>query len=436
MPTQEFVLFILQQYLTTSEYNDNIDVIMSKAEVKYSKKPMPTDFLYGKATGSVGPVEKFESTFFVRNRMMCPQPSWVSQLPAKAVPQLTGNPCYFAPFFTSADGKSVVVNLGNSLPTDVPGFTPWEEVLGELWLVALPKGKISPNEATPLAQIPHDEQFISQNAGFFSATLEEDVSDLPLGILSVLPSGDKHLLLAENKDGHYLRADQFVYRMNPGMSTTTEFPRGDTASVDIHVLKFGQPVKDGTQITMTMMTETEALLYTPNTLGTSGSNGIKNVSVPQDALKLTPKNPPDNPASGKPTSVTVNSIATFNLSCTPPGNPRHYVDGQVYFLNYGFGDPSIGPFFIQNQNDLVSIQVYNEKAEEAPADILAKWGRLYKIMNFLTDEGKVKQIDRRNMIKLLLEKPFTELQHMPVTRDMSEPQRAKIVSWINELNSQ
>ena len=59
---------------------------------------------------------------------------------------------------------------------------------------------------------------------------------------------------------------------------------------------------------------------------------------------------------------------------------------------------------------------------------------MYGFGNFLTDKEKVEQIDRRNMIKLLLEKPFTELEHMPVTRDLGAAARAKIVSWIDELN--
>ncbi len=90
---------------------------------------------------------------------------------------------------------------------------------------------------------------------------------------------------------------------------------------------------------------------------------------------------------------------------------------------------------IQDVNDIISVLVYDETVELAALDILAKWGRLYKIMSFLTDKAKVEQIDLRNMIKLLLEKPFTELVHMPVTRDLGAAARAKIVNWINELNN-
>ncbi len=421
VPAQDFVLFMLKQYLTTEEFNANIDTIMATTQKAYTGSTTEP-FLYGLMTGTVGPATADEPTFFVRHRMMCPQTQWISQQP--------GNPCYFAPFITSVCGKSVTVNLGNSLPTDLPGNSPYSEVLGDLWLVSFPPGETFPGRAKRLVQIPYDTDFITQKAGVFSATLDEDVSAVPLGIMSVFPAGSaltESLVLAENQDGYCLRADQFVYRMNPGVGTTPEFPRGETASVDIHVLKYGQPVPDGVKITMTMMNECQATLYTGGTLGTGGTRGIENLSLPQDALKM------DGQIS-KATATTISGVATFKLSCTPPGNPRKYVDGQVYFLNYGFEDSSIAAFYIQDPNDIVSVLVYDETAEMEASDILAKFGRLYKIMSFLTDKSKVEQIDLRNMIKLLLEKPFTELEHMPVTRDLGAAARTKIISWINQLN--
>ena len=421
IPAQDFVLFMLQQYLTKDEFNANIDTIMATTEQAYTGSTSEP-FLYGLTTGTAAPTTKEEPTFFVRNRMMNPQTSWISQQ--------ASNPCNFAPFVTSACGKSIVINLGNSLPTELPGNTPYSEVLGELWLVKFPLGEVSLDKATKLVQIPYSEDFITKQSGLFSAKLDEDVSGIPLGIVSVFPAGTEpaeSVVLAENKDGYYLRADQFVYRMNPGVQTTPDFPRGDTNSVEVHVLQFGQPVADGMQISMTMMSKCQASLYTEGTLGTSGTRGIENLSLPQDALKMNGQNP-------QAIAVTKGGVATFDLSCTPPGNPRKYVDGQVYFLNYGFNDPAISSFFVQDPNDIVSVLVYDETAELPASEILAKFGRIYKIMSFLTDKSKVEQIDLRNMIKLLLEKPFTELEHMPVTRDMGSAARDKIVSWINELN--
>ena len=96
IPAQDFVLFMLQQYLTTAEFNANVDTIMATTQQPYAGSTSEP-FLYGLTTGTAGPATECEPTFFVRNRMMCPQTPWISQQ--------AGNPCYFAPFITSACGK-------------------------------------------------------------------------------------------------------------------------------------------------------------------------------------------------------------------------------------------------------------------------------------------------------------------------------------------
>ncbi len=419
VPTQDFVLFMLQQYLTTAEYNANIETIMAKTQQPYTGSTTE-DFLYGLTCGTAGPACEAEPTFFVANRMMNP---------------VQGSPAYFAPFVLSNGGKTICLNLGNSLPTELPGQTPWASKLGQMWLVAFPIGEEASTEnAKRIAQIPYGAELMKQSAGFFTADLGSDHSAIPLGLLSVFEDGNpESILLAEDQNGYYLRADQFVFRMNPGIPTTPENPRGETATVEIHALKFGQPVDDGTGITLSLMNSFEAQKYTAATLGTSGTNGLENLSIPPDALKV--NNQPHQPGSSYTVDAkTKGGVAAFDLSCTAPGNPRRYVDGQIYLLNYSFTDSDISGTYTQDANDLISIQVYDELAEDSGVDILGKFGRLYAIMNFLTDEEKISQIDLRNMIKLLLEKPFGELQHMPVTRDISDAARDKVIAWINELN--
>ena len=56
VPAQDFVLFMLQQYLPLEEYNANIETIVAKTEVAYT--PSTTEaFLHGLTTGSAGPAE-------------------------------------------------------------------------------------------------------------------------------------------------------------------------------------------------------------------------------------------------------------------------------------------------------------------------------------------------------------------------------------------
>jgi len=403
VPTEIFVKYMLKQYLTLEEFNDNIDTILQITATTYDRSAHTYEYLEGMITGTVGPSSASEPAYFVPSRLMFPTPKSIA---------------FYAPFDINENGI-ISVNLGNALPTETPGKNLYQEELGELWLVGFPHGEISIENMEQLVRIPYEEaDFISKKAGVFTYKLEDDWSETPLGIYSI-PTKDlsRTILLAEDQNGYYLRADQFVYRMNPGYDTTIEFPRGKTNTVNIHALKFGKPVADGTEISLTMKTENEAISYTVQTQGTSGTLGVENLSIPQNILSF--------PKSVK----TENGIAAFDMSCQDPGNPRGYIDGQVYFLDYNFASHPI----TMDPNDIVSVMVYDQNVEEDATKILVKFGRLYKIMGFLTNEEEI--VDKRNVIKTLLQRPMADLVHMPVTRDLSAAARNKIVEWVDEFNN-
>ena len=413
IPTLDFVKYIMQQFLNTEEYNQCIDTVLSVTKQTDYVGSTTQPFTQGLLTGTVGAGSVIAPTYFVPSRVMAPY-------------DMQHQYCYFAPFTIDANNV-LTLNLGNSLPTEVPGSTPYADLLGDLELVSFTKRDTSAANATSIAPIEYSEEMITNQAGFVTMKLTGDYSSVPLGI----KSSAKGIVLAEDPNGYSMRADQFVFRMNPGVSGAS-VPRGDTATVSIYVNEFGQAVPDGTEVVMSMMTPGEALTYTSQTPGTGGTRGIENVSIPQDALKMA--GGAINGGKWQASATTTNGVATFTLTCTDPGNPRMYVDGQVYFLNYNFGDASIKSTYTQDPNDIISVQVYSQKTEAEAVDVLKKFGMLYKIMAFLTDEQQVEQIDMRNMIKLLLERPYDQIQHMPLTRDMSDSARDKIVDWINTLN--
>ncbi|GJM22641.1 MAG: hypothetical protein DHS20C15_25560 [Planctomycetota bacterium] len=416
VPTQDFVLFMLGEYLTTDEYNNQAERILNATSTTYHGSG-PQDFLFGLVSGTAAPTVAGEPTNFVANRMLNPTEN---------------SPAFDAPFVVAGNGTSLVLNLGNSLPTENPGFVAWNAKLGTLTLVALTDG-LNPDGATSITTIPYDDPaFLTEAAGFFSFTLPRDCSTTPLGLVSEV-SGTRTLILAENLEGYYLRADQFVFRMNPGLPTTAEFPRGETATATVHALRFGEPVPDGTPITVTMMTPKQAFDYTNNTVGTGGTIGLKNLSVPPEAVQVNGTTIHADALSV--TATTVGGVATFNLSCTDPGNPRHYISGQIYFLNYMFADATIAKGYHQNSDDLLSLQVYSQDWEPDAPTTLAKWGRIYKVMNMLTDEKAVSSLNLRNLIKTMLERPYSAREHMPLTRDLGAAAHNKIISWINHLNN-
>ena len=397
VPTEAFVTYQLQQYLSTDEYNASISLILKNTILLPYTGYTSYPFTFGFIAGTIGTAAGNEPEFFVPSRMMAPQPNM--------------NMINFAPFAVSDDGHTVSINLSNSLAVKNPGVDIYQEKLGTLLLVSFPNGDMSAANANKLVEIPYTNPgFMTINAGIFAAKLNDNLSETPLGILSIGQNNAETILLQENKDGYYLRANQFVFRMNPGVATTPENPRGKTATVEIHVLKFGKPVPDKTRIAMADI-----------------NPGVSNppISTPENALTV-------SPASG--VATTVGGIAKFKLKATDPGNPRGYINGQLYFKSYGFKNKSVNDSYIQDPSDFISIQIYNQVSGEEAINILNKYGRLYKIMGFLADDEKVEQPATRNMIKTLLSKPMADTVHMPVTRDLSDADKKRVIDWINGLN--
>ena len=155
VPTEKFVTYMLPQYLTTEEYNTNIDIILETTKLAYTGSTT-YDFLCGMITGTVGPSSTSDPAYFVPSRMMIPSKNSIA---------------YYTPFVIDDTGI-ITMNLGNSLPTDNPGNDIYTAKLGTLWLVAFPNGDINLQSAKKLVQIPYEgKDFYANSAGFFTKKL-------------------------------------------------------------------------------------------------------------------------------------------------------------------------------------------------------------------------------------------------------------------------
>ncbi len=240
------------------------------------------------------------------------------------------------------------------------------------------------------------------------------------------PSAVWMTLLEENSEGLSMRADQFIFRMNPGLKTTPTFNLGETNTVNIYVRKFGRV--EGTEslkIGLSTMDPDAAFKYTLGTLGTSGTHGINptNISTPEGKLLL----------SSSTLNVT-GGKATLTITGTNPGNPRGYVDGQVYFTTYTFSPPVAD--YNQDPNDLLSAQIYQANPitgtpswTNGIGDILRQYGMLYPIMGrfqLWTYEGVV---ENRDKIQRVLGLDISQPLHMPVSRDLSTIKCNILLDW-------
>jgi hypothetical protein len=211
-------------------------------------------------------------------------------------------------------------------------------------------------------------------------------------------------------------------------------PYGESANVDIYATQFGRPAS-GQEIEVSLLSSLEAATYSNNTLGTGGTTGMVNMSVPESAVQLEGR-------GSSPVSITTgeNGKATLQVKALDPGNPRGYMDGQIYFLRYGFKDAAIRDSYVQSPDDLISVQVYQEQPDienvtwgNFVQSILAQYAKIYPVMGFLnlSDPENVKKHAKE--IKCALLRSVQEGCHMPVTRDLSESRTKLIVAWLDQF---
>ncbi len=428
IPTESYFQKLLARQKVDSKY---VGTITTVAKQPYTPAT-PYPFTHGQVAGSIG-IQRSDEPAHVAagSRMLTPSPGTQGKF------GVYDPLCNDAPFkvIEQESKPAVAVNLGNSLPSTTAGSVPYQQKLGTLKLCYFDVekgGEISAANAKPLpGDIDYDPgTFFTESSGIVDLPVEEGIIGKPMGLVQVDDSGAvTEVFLQEDVDGYYLRADRFVFRMEPGAPSAEQ-------AVEIYVTQFGQPKKDEV-VEVHLMTPDEAVAYTNATPGTGGSPGVNNLSIPQTAITI------ENPEA----TTDENGKATITVKASDPGNPRDYIDGQIYFLTYKLKSADKG--YSQSPDDIITIQVYQQHPlsllipENNPTsklitwnngvrDILAQYDKLYPVMSFL-DLGNYEVVtEPKNLqkIKTVFETTLENPIHMPVTRDLSESRRAVILSWI------
>src|SRR5262249_8472163 len=110
-----------------------------------------------------------------------------------------------------------------------------------------------------------------------------------------------NVALAENDDGAYVRADQFVFRLDPGSSAAT----------DLIASKFGVPFVDATVQAQAQPFSIPA-------------------SSPLPLLEVVSK-------------TDANGRAKLTITAVDPGSPRAFIDGQVYAISFSLRESLADP---------------------------------------------------------------------------------------------
>jgi hypothetical protein len=216
--------------------------------------------------------------------------------------------------------------------------------------------------------------------------------------------------LQENPTGISINVERRIVRLNHGESVQTE----------LYATKFGLPA-GGEKI---------ELALNPGLLGQQSKSGEKLAGpasgVPSDVLQF-------------PKSVITdrNGVASFKISAVKaPGNPRKYIDGQVYALAFtSKSDLQPGP------DRFVSIRVFDDQViPEKPTwwtDIVpmfTNYVRLFPFMQDRLDLGDYPTASQgiQSISWLIHETSEDDPRYMPVTRDFSAAKKKILKRWIEQ----
>ncbi|HEX8565203.1 MAG TPA: hypothetical protein VF648_06000 [Pyrinomonadaceae bacterium] len=360
-------------------------------------------FTLGRIAGSIGPSSADEPEQFVLGRQLFPQPQ-PQQLPGGM------STCNYATAIVDEKLNAITLDFGNSLQYAAGARIAETRNL----TLAIDKGSDGNPDYVFLGKINYsDPDWYISSAGICQFPLSKEnlelVNKFPLVIVDYQPSQtDAFTLNAQatvvlQESVEYVRADKFVFYLNPDESCQVEF----------YATQLGKPM-DGAAISLQLF---------------SGALGPAppNFAVPTDILTF-------------PAAVNTDSDgkAVINISATAPGNPRGYIDGQVYGISYNLSDDQ---FQNCNQANFISLLVFNSVPEATVKNptwddiqpIMQQYANLYPIMSKgvfnLADKDAVDA--NAEILKFVFSKDRTDPNYMPATRDLSRDKQQMIINYLD-----
>jgi len=387
----------------------------------FDRDPHAPDYTTGIVVGSIGPARRAEPKHFVLGRqLVAPLAGGNPTAPAHAVYSFT---CV-----VHTQTQVLSADMGNCLPIlEADGAL---QDIGTLALAVAKQAGISAGDRVGkdvlaiVGQVPYLEPgWYERTAGIVDLSyghddwLREHIGDHPLVLVRSSGADQFEVLIGEAAEGLYARADDPVYRLNPG----------ETAEVKFYGTRFGVPHS------MTL-----ALAPNNSMIGGAGTGAklnaetwpVPEVGIPVSALSYPARLELGNDGQG-----------TLRLTASPtgPGCPRGYLDGQVYGVGYQIDGVEAG--YIVNPWNFVSCLLWDVwPIPEAPTwyrdiqPILAQYGNLYPIMSrHLVDLGEYDSVVKhRESLIFCFELPVSDPNSMPVSRDLSANKRQGILRWLKE----
>jgi hypothetical protein len=361
----------------------------------------------GRIVGTIGPAFADEPPNFVLGRALRPAGG--------------NSPLWFGYARVDKTRKKVLIDLGNSIPTKAPTGTPPN--LGTLQVAIIPPS----GSPSILGVYDYSKAAYQATAGIQEYPVTPDqlaaLAGTPLGVIQTTGPGASPVVpLQEGANCTYVNATEMVYRMNPG----------DVADVKLIALQFGERAANQ-QISLTL--SGDLLQPAPISAAPPLSPAPPQPPVP---TAMIPVATPTSALTFIPGVTTgADGTATFKMTASDPGNPRGFIDGQVYNVGYSWAqdqDASFPP----DPNGALSVLVFDtyagEPTWEGVQPFLAQYAKLYPFMDGLFPPGlgdpTVYQPPNTATFQQYLSFPITDSRYMPVTRDMSSDKRQLLLEWL------
>ena len=379
---------------------------------RYNGNNTSPQFTLGRIAGSIGPSTSKEPKHFVLGRQLFP-----STLPQNLQPGQVQT-CNYATALVDEKLKQVVLDFGNALQFKTGGVV---NETRNLHLVINTSSSAS-ESYVDIGKINYsDPDWYMGTSGICTFGLTDEQLSLanqyPLGIVALVTTPNDVFTLQTtttysfvyNECAKYVCADKFVFRLDPN----------DKCKVHFYATNLGKALPN---VKIQFQDDT-ANLFGP----TPPAVGVP--AIPYFSGK-------------KPVEITsdIKGKATLQFTAPDPGNPREYIDGQVYAISYYL---STQTFADCNQSNFVSIQIYSgvTASDVAPdwdnfiQPIMQQYANLYPLMSKGVFNLADKTVFENNaqILKLVFDKNPHDPNYMPATRDLSGYKRTVILNYLQDI---
>jgi hypothetical protein len=223
----------------------------------------------------------------------------------------------------------------------------------------------------------------------------------PLALFARMADGSHLVLNRETSNGLYVRADNFVHRLDPG----------DAADVAFYARSYGRPAAQQT------------IHLAPSQAGNN--------------------TPPEAFGFGNTIVTDATGVASLHVTASDPGTPRQPIDGQIYAVGYsprldGSGNLDTTGTGLGGLDVVVAHVRSGFPIPDRPEwyrdiqPIMAQFAQIYPVMSrHLFDLADYDAMAKHRKILLLaFGRGIEDPNYMPVTRDLSNNKRATIVKWL------